>query len=184
MSKYVAIALSLALCACGQAGDPDRHTAGQKLADAFSPAAEAAAAPAQSAQAFVDTVAADSAWQIAAARLAEQRSRDADTKAFAAQMAQDHAVVAAELGNALRRTHGLAANSGLTPKQQKALDDLRSAGDDFNAVYARQEIAASEQELAILRGYANDGMDPALSEFAAGAVNMAADHLRAARKLS
>jgi putative membrane protein len=188
MSRHVVVTVavisSLALSGCGQAGDTDRDTGGQKLAEGFSPAAQAAAPAAQSAQAFVDSIAADSAWQIAAAQMAEQRSGDADTKAFAAQMAQDHAVIAAELGNVLKRTHGLAADPRLAPAQQKALDDLRAAGSDFDAVYAKQQVSANEQELTVLRDYADNGMDPALSEFAAGAANMAADHLRAARGLS
>lgn len=179
-----AVALSLALWACGEAGDTDRETAGQKLADSFSPAAEAAAAPARSAQAFANAIAANDAYQIAAAKLAEQMSQRTAVKAFAAQMIQDHTVMADELHDALGRTHGVIIDPRVTSAQQQKLDDLRHAGDDFDDVYGKQEIAAHEQALATLRDYADNGMDPALTEFAANAANMAADHLRLARKLS
>ena len=185
MTRYwIAAMLSLVLSACGPAGDPDRATAGQKLADAFSPAAEAAARPAQSEQAFADAMGADNAYEIAAAKLAQQDGRDQAVKLFAAQMIQDHAVASSELRNALKRTHGIVADTRMSPAQQQALEALQSAGAKFDGAYAKQEIAAHEQELAALRDYADNGMDPALSEFAAGAVNMAADHLRQARKLS
>jgi putative membrane protein len=179
----VAVVLTLALCACGEAGDADRQTAGQKLADSFSPAAEAAA-PAPSAQAFANAVAANAAYEIAAAKLAERMSRRDEVRSFAAQMIQDHTVVADELRDALKRTHEVTAGSAITSDQQRQIDELGKAGGDFDAAYAKQEIAAHEQELSALRDYADNGMDPALSEFAADAENMAADHLRLARKLS
>ena len=179
----IAVALSLAVCACGEAGDADRETAGQQLADAFSPTAEAAA-PAPSAQAFADAVAANAAYEMAAAQLAEKLSRREEVRSFAAQMIQDHAVVADELRDALGRTHGVTAAAAMTLDQQRTLASLRQAGAGFDAAYAKQEIAAHEQELSALRDYDDNGMDPALSEFAADAVNMAADHLRLARKLA
>jgi len=176
--------LSLALCACGDAGDTDSQTAGQKLADAFSPAAEAAAPPAPIDQAFANAIAADDAYDLAAAKLAEQMGRRDDIRLFAGQMAQDHAVAAQELQDALKRTHGVAGSGQMTADQRRSLEDLRRAGGRFDDAYAKQAIAAHEQELAALRDYADNGMDPALSEFAANAANMAADHLRLARKLS
>jgi putative membrane protein len=182
--KYAtAVALSLALCACGEAGDSDRQTAGQKLADAFSPAAEAATPTATSDQAFARAIAGDDAYELAAVKLAERMSGSEEIRLYAAQMVQDHAVAVDELHDALEHTHGVTADGGLSPDRQRALDELRKAGDRFDREYARQEIAAHEQELATLRDYADNGMDPALSEFAAGAANMAADHLRLARKL-
>lgn len=177
-----AVSLSLALCACGDAGDSDRATAGQKLADAFVPAA-AAATPSQSAQDFASAVAADDAYELAAAQLARKMAASEDVRLFAAQMVQDHAVLADELSGALKRTRGVTAEPRMTAGQQHQLDDLRAAGKDFDDEYAKQEIANHERELAALRDYADNGMDPALSEFAADAAPMAADHLRLARKL-
>jgi putative membrane protein len=178
-----AVVLSLALNACGEAGDADRETAGQKLADAFSPAARAATPP-HGARAFASAVAAENAYEIAAAKLAARMSRRDDIKTFAAQMIQDHTVVGDELRDALKRTHGVTVDPRLTSRQQQALDRLHKAGNAFDDVYAKQEIAAHEQELSALRDYADNGMDPALSEFAAEAESMAADHLSLARKLS
>jgi putative membrane protein len=188
MTRCLAIAavvgLSFALCACGEAGDPDRQTAGQQLADAFSSTARAATRSAQGAQAFASTIAADDAYEVAAAGLAKRMSRREDVRGFATQMIQDHAVVGDELRDALNRTHGVEADPRLSPAQHQALDRLRKAGAGFDDAYAKQEIAGHEQELSTLRDYADNGMDPALSEFAADAENMAADHLSLARKLS
>jgi putative membrane protein len=178
-----AIALALAVSACGEAGDADRETAGQKLADTFSPSAHAASLPAQSAQAFASFIAANNAYELAAARLAQQNAHDEKVRSFAAQMLQDHTVEADELRDALKRTHGVRAEPQMTAQQQRSLERLRKAG-DFDDDYAAAEIAEHERELAALRDYADNGMDPALSEFAADAENMAADHLRQARNLS
>jgi len=176
-------AASLMLSACGDAGDTDRQTAGEKLAEAVAPAAEAATPPAQGAQAFASGVAASDAYELAAAKLAQQMGRSGKVKAFAAQMIQDHTVVAGELNGALKRTRGVLVDPRLSLAQQQALDKLRAAGERFDNAYARQEIATHEQELATLRDYADNGMNPALSEFAADAVNMAADHFKLAEKL-
>jgi putative membrane protein len=183
LAGITAAALSLVLGACGDAGDTDRQTAGQKLADAYSPAAQAAP-PAQSTRAFANGIAADGAYELAAARLAQQMGRSETVKAFAAEMTQDHTVAANELRDALTRTSGVAADPQLSAAQRQSLEGLRNAGKDFDNDYARQEIAAHTQELSALRDYADNGMEPALSEFAANAENMAADHLSLARKLS
>jgi putative membrane protein len=176
-------AVALMLGACGDAGDTDRQTAGQKLAEAVSPAARAATRPAQAAQAFASKVAASDAYELAAAKLAQQLGHSSKVKAFAALMIQDHAVVAGELNGALKRTRGVLADPRLSSVQEQALARLRDAGERFDNAYARREIATHEQELAALRDYADNGMDPALSEFAADAVNMAADHVKLAAKL-
>lgn len=178
-----AVVLSLALCACGEAGDTDRHTAGQSLADAFSPAAEAASPPAQTAQAFANTISSTDSYEIAAAKLAQRMSRRGEIEDFAARMIQDHTVVADELRDALKRTHGVTVDPQMDPAEQHNLDKLRNAGDDFDNAYATQQIDTHEHELSTLRDYANNGMDPALSQFAADAEDMAADHLDLARKL-
>jgi len=176
-----AVVLTLALSACGEAGDPDRETAGQEQADAF--VDQPATAPAQTAQAFASSVAADNAYEIAAAKLAQQNSRNGAVKRFAAQMIQDHTVVGNELRDALKRTQGVAAEPRMTTRQQQELDELRNAGGAFDKAYAKDEIAAQEQALSALRDYADNGMDPALSEFAADATNLAADDLTLARRL-
>lgn len=177
-----AAAVALALSGCGEAGDRDHQTAGQKLAEGFT--SSAAAAPAWTAQAFADTVAASDAYQLAAAKLAQSKGRSPQVRDFAAQMLQDATVTGDELRDAARHARGVTVNPQPTPAQQQNLDALRQAGDDFDKVYSRQQVAAHEQVLATLRDYADNGMDPALSEFAADAANMAADHLRLARQLS
>jgi putative membrane protein len=176
-----AVVLTLALCACGEAGDPDRETAGQEQADAFSH--QPAATPAQTAQAFTSSVAADNAYEIAAAKLARQKSRNDEVKRFAAQMTQDHTVASHELRDALKQTQGVTGDPRMTTLQQQELDRLRNADRNFDNAYAKDEIAAQQQALSALRDYADNGMDPALSEFAADATNLAADDLALARAL-
>ena len=176
-----AVVLTLVLCACGEAGDPDRETAGQQQADAFSH--RPATAPAPTAQAFASSVAAENAYEIAAAKLAQQKSHNDEVKRFAAQMIQDHAVVSNELRDALKQRQRVTGEPRMTTLQQQELDKLRNAGGNFDNAYAKDEIAAQEQALSALRDYADNGMDPALSEFAADATNLAADDLRLARSL-
>ncbi|HEY7806725.1 MAG TPA: DUF4142 domain-containing protein [Croceibacterium sp.] len=176
-----AVVLTFALCACGEAGDPDRETAGQEQADAFSH--QPATAPAQTAQAFAGSVAAENAYEIAAAKLAQQKSGNDEVKRFAAQMIQDHTVVRNELRDALKQTQRVTGEPRMTTLRQQALDKLRNAGGNFDNAYAKDEIAAQEQALSALRDYADNGMDPALSEFAADATNLAADDLTLARAL-
>ncbi len=138
----------------------------------------------QTASAFANAVAADDAYELASARLAQKLGHSEEVRNFAVQMIQDHTVAEDELRDALKRTHGVAVSSQMTAAQQRNLDELRDAGDDFDDDYAKQQIAAHEQALSALRDYAENGMDPALSQFAVDAEDMVADHLGLARKLS
>jgi putative membrane protein len=128
-------------------------------------------------------MAADDTYELAAAQLARKMGRREEVRHFASQMIQDHVVLSRELAGALKGTGGVTAVERMTADQQQRLAGLRAAGDDFDDEYAKQEIAGHERELAALRDYADNGMDPALTEFAANAAEMAADHLRLARKL-
>ena len=179
----VAATLALTLAACGEAGDADRHTAGQALADELSGSAKAAA-PAQSPQAFADAIAASDAYALAAARLAQAQAQSPAVKQFAAQIIQDQTVTTDELRDAAKRTHGVSVDPAPTKAQQQELLELRQAGDGFDNLYLRQQIDAHEQALEELRDYAENGDDPSLTEFAANAENMIADHLRFARQPS
>jgi putative membrane protein len=177
-----AAALVVALGACGEAGDTDRQTAGQQLADAYPPSSDVAVSS-PSPQAFVDCVAAADAYEIAAAKLARREGADEAVRDFADRMVQDHTVALQELRDAVARTDGLAMAPQPTEDQLHELAELSETSGAFDKIYARQQVAAHEDVLAQLRDYAENGDDPALSEFAADAEAMVSDHLAAARKL-
>jgi len=172
----IGLAGALALAACSQSDDAD--TTAEDTA-VTAPATPAAPAP----QDFVNTVAASDMFEIEAAKLAQAQGTSDKIKAFAAMMIKDHTDSSAKLKEAVAGLSGVSVAPALTPKQQMDLDTLKDAGDQFDALYAQRQVAAHNDALTLLQGYADGGTEEALKTFAAGVVPVVQHHLDEAKQL-
>jgi putative membrane protein len=134
---------------------------------------------------FAMSAAQSDQYEIHAAQDAITQSQNPSVRAFAQAMIQDHTRTSASLRQA-------AVSSGLTPPPPAmssdqaamlaALQGLRGA--DFDKTYARQQVLAHHQALAVDQSYANAGTDANLRKAAQSAVPVIRRHLSMAQALS
>lgn len=117
--------------------------------------------------AFVSNASQSDMYEIQAAQIAEKRSKNPDIKAFAKMMVKDHTASTAAM-------KPLVAAAGQTPadkldnRRQGFIDHLNQATDaDFDKTYVDQQVAAHEEALDLMQGYAKDGSDAGLKGGAA-----------------
>jgi putative membrane protein len=177
-----AAALALAACGSNDAVDDrmtDEATATETAATIDVPTPEVATP-----QSFVDTLAASDMFEIAAAKLARDLGKSDKVKAFAAMMVKDHTASSDKLKAAVAEAGDtLTVAPALTPLQQGDLDQLRGAGDNFDAMYAQQQLHAHEAALALLQAQAQSGTVEQLKTFASETTPVVEDHLERARQL-
>ncbi len=117
--------------------------------------------------AFVSNASQSDMYEIQAAKIAEQRSKNPDIKAFAKMMVTDHTKSSAAL-KPLMQAAGQTPADKLDQRRQGFIDNLKSASDaDFDKTYVDQHVAAHEEALSLMQGYAKDGSDPGLKAGAA-----------------
>ena len=134
---------------------------------------------------FAMSAAQSDQYEIAAGQDAMTQSHDPRIRAFAQQMIADHT----RSGDGLRQAAGA---SGLAPpppsmssdqaSMLSALQSLRGA--DFDKTYARQQVVAHAQALAVEQSYATAGKDANLRKVAQSDVPMIQHHLQMAQEIS
>ena len=174
-------ALALALAGCGDAGE--EAAVHETAADQTSVAAEDTAPLPGTAQHFVDAVAGSDLYEIEAARLAQENGTSEAVTSFAEMMIEDHTASTDKLREAAAQASGVTLNPEMTEKQQQDLQALQEAVDNFDQVYAEQQVAAHEAALALLRDYSASGDVEALKAFARDAAVVVEGHLQQAREL-
>jgi len=139
--------------------------------------------PAQNDMTYLQNARESGSYEVASSRLALQRSRNRQIKAFGQMMINHHTRSVAELAR-LQGTRGASlADGGSEPKAQM-LDKLRSsARAEFDMNYVQGQLAAHEEALALHRIYAATGQNAALRQFAQRASALVQDHLSRARTL-
>ena len=184
----LAAAATLALAACGDAADDTDTTAttadaGMTEPAVVSPDATGDAAMPTDAQGFVDQASASDMYEIEAGKLAQQMGKAQAVKDFGGMMVKDHTKSSSDLKTAASSATGVTVSPKLSAKQQSDLDALKSAGDNFDATYKQQQVAAHETALSMLKGYAQSGDTAALKDFAGKTAPVVEGHLAQARKL-
>ncbi len=98
-------------------------------------------------------------YEVAAAKIARERSSNAEVKAFAAKMIAAHTETSRKLKALLA-----AEKTGITPpatlddRHQGLIDELRGAKTaDFDGRYIAQQVDAHKEALILMNGYAKDG---------------------------
>jgi putative membrane protein len=134
---------------------------------------------------FVENAARGDMFEIRASQLAEERASSSEIKKFAAQMVAAHTKTTAGLKAAMKEG-GVTTPipTGLDARRQGLLDNLRASnGAEFDKRYVAQQIAAHKEALALMKGYAAHGDNPALRAAAAKTAPIVADHLHMAEAL-
>ena len=185
---------ALSLAACNKPATTDTATnttpvgaAIDKAQDATGAAVGAASAStvgSHDTAAFVSNASQSDMYEVQAAGIARMRSKTASIKAFAKMMVADHTTTS-------KTMVPLAAAAGQTPadkldqRRQGFIDNLKSASDaDFDKTYIDQQVAAHEEALTLMQGYAGDGSDAGLKAAAAMTtpkVQMHLDRIKAMR---
>ena len=179
-------AAALALAACGDSAD-EPLTGDAAVVEQDTLAVDSASADSAmptNAQGFANAIAASDMYEIEAGKLAQQNGQSQAVKDFGAMMEKDHTQSTADLKAAAGQAQGVTVNPQLTEKHQSDLDSLRNAGTNFDAVYKQQQVAAHEQALSMLQGYARDGDAAPLKDFATKAAGIVEGHLEQARNLN
>jgi len=134
---------------------------------------------------FVTAAAISDMYEVEAGKIAAQRAQSPAVKDFANQMVQAHTETTEKLKAILASN-----NINVTPpahvdnRRQGLLDDLRGAkAEDFDHRYISQQVAAHKEANILMRGYAKDGDNSAIKDFAATTDQAVKMHLSMAEKL-
>jgi putative membrane protein len=123
-------------------------------------------------------------YEIQAARDAITQSQNPQIRAFAQQMIADHTRTSDSLRRAALAS-GLPAPAQAMSSDQatmlSALQGLRGA--DFDKAYAKQQVLAHTQALAVEQSYASAGMNPNLQAVARSGAPLIQHHLEMARQI-
>lgn len=134
---------------------------------------------------FVEAAAISDMYEVAASKLALQRSSSPAVKAFAQKMVDAHTETTTKLKGIIS-----ANNIKVTPptsvdsRRQGMLDNLRGASNaEFDNRYITQQVAAHKEAGILMRGYAQDGDNAKIKAFASETSHHVAEHLKTAEKL-
>lgn len=136
-------------------------------------------------QGFVTAAATSDLYEVAAGKIALQRSSSAAVKEFAQKMITAHTETTTKLkgiisANAIKVTTPASVDN----RRQGMLDNLRGASNaDFDNRYITQQVAAHKEANTLMRGYAKDGDNPLIRDFAAETDIHVKEHLATAEKL-
>jgi putative membrane protein len=127
--------------------------------------------------AFVDNLVQGNTYEIQAAKIAQQKATSPEVKAFAHMMIIDHTALGNEAKPVIAKS-GKTAPTELDQRRKGLLDNLRAAGpNDFDKTYIDQQVAAHQETLTLLNGYAQNGDDAGLKQLAAKATPKVQAHL-------
>ncbi|HKB96180.1 MAG TPA: DUF4142 domain-containing protein [Rhizomicrobium sp.] len=134
---------------------------------------------------FVAAAATSDMYEVTAGKIAVQRAQSPGVKEFAQKMVDAHTETTDKLKGIIASN-----NINVTPpahvdnRRQGMLDDLRGAkAQDFDHRYVAQQIAAHKEADILMRGYAKDGDNAAIKDFARTTDKAVKMHLHMAQKL-
>lgn len=181
-----AAALSIAACSRQDSSNPGQSepvNAAQDAVGAAVGATSAATAGSFSTDAFTSNAAESDVYEIEAGKMAQQRAKNADVKAFGQMMVADHTAMSNEM-KPLIQAAGQQIPDKLDERRQGLLDNLKAASDaDFDKTYIDQQVAAHKEALTLMQGYADHGDNAQLKAAAAKAAPKIQQHLDRAQQL-
>jgi len=126
---------------------------------------------------FVSNLTESDMYEIKAAQIAEQRSKDPEVKAFAALMVKDHTAMDSDMRPKIDAAAQQPATE-LDKRRSGFIDHLNStSAADFDKTYIDQQVAAHQEALSLLQGYAQNGGDAGLNALAGTATPKVQAHL-------
>jgi putative membrane protein len=195
MTAAAAAALSLAACnkpatPAATTTAPDAATAANQPVNAAQDTVGAAVGQTSAATlgshdtgAFVSNASQSDMYEIQAGQIASTRAKNPAVKAFAKMMVTDHTAMTNEM-KPLILAAGQKPADKLDQRRQGFIDNLKQATDaNFDKTYIDQQVAAHEEALTLMQGYASDGPDAGLKAAAAKAVPKIQAHLDKAKSI-
>jgi putative membrane protein len=184
---------ALSLCACSKPASTAASDTAQSAASAVDKAQDTTGAVVGQASAntiaphdtgaFVSNLTQSGMYEIAAAKIAASRSKNADIKAFARMMVADHTAMDKEMAPLIKAAGQTPADK-LDQRRQGFIDNLNSATPgDFDKVYIDQQVAGHQEALDLVNGYAKDGSDAGLKDGASKAAPKVQMHLDKAKAI-
>jgi putative membrane protein len=133
------------------------------------------------AETFVEKAAIGDRYEIEAAKIALDRSRNEDVRLVARRMIADHMTSTHNLNAALemRETDGVASPPGeLDTRHRTMLDHLASTPDEsFDSTYMDQQVLAHEETVSLMHHYGYNGDNPQLRSVAMSTLPVVTRHL-------
>ena len=118
---------------------------------------------------FVKNASIANQFEIDSSKLALEKSQNADVKAFAQKMIDDHTKAGNDLKAALPKSGVDKAylRDVLDDKHQGMMKDLKDeAGNDFDNEYVSKQVAAHDEAVTLFQDYSEDGENAVLKDFA------------------
>jgi putative membrane protein len=117
---------------------------------------------------FVDAAATSDMYEVEAGKLAQMRAHMPELKKFAGDMVDAHTKTSDQLKSILARSApNVMPPTQLDSRREGMLNDLKGAKDaDFDGRYIAQQIAAHDEAVILMRGYAKDGGNSEIKAFA------------------
>lgn len=146
---------------------------------------QAAAATANSVEAYVANAAMSDMYEREASQLALQKGQSAGVKAFAKQMIADHTATTAKVKSIIAADKlTVTPPAALDARRKGFIDNLNAAsGAAFDKAYVSQQVAAHEEALTLHRSYVDDGDNAKLKAFATETAPKVQMHLEMVQKL-
>lgn len=134
-------------------------------------------------QEFVNKAIISDLYEIQSSRLALDRFLGGEFKSLAQKIIDDHTKNIEKL-KSLIETLAIEAPSQLDDHHQDMIDQLQSAtGEQFDAWYRNQQIAAHKEAIDLYQQYRRTGANSELRQFAENTVPMLREHLQMVRNL-
>jgi putative membrane protein len=120
-------------------------------------------------QGFVTAAATSDMYEVAAGKIALQRSSSSAVKEFAQKMVDAHTETTTKLKGIISANNiKVATPASVDNRRQGMLDNLRGASKaEFDNRYITQQVAAHKEANILMRGYAKDGDNAQIRDFAA-----------------
>jgi putative membrane protein len=134
---------------------------------------------------FVAAAATSDMYEVEAGKIAERRAQSADVKDFAHHMVEAHTQTTDKLKSILAANNiAVTPPAHLDDRRQGMIDNLRGAKRaDFDHRYLAQQEAAHREAAILMDGYAKDGDNNAVKDFAADTLPAVREHLAMVKKL-
>lgn len=148
-------------------------------------AGQASAVMTNSADDYVKNAAISDMYEIESSRLALEKAKSPEIKKYAQQMIDDHTATSKEMKSLLPKT-GLKVTppTALDDRRKGMMDNLRAASAaDFDKTYLDQQTMAHQEAVTLHSGFAEDGDNAQLKQFATATTPKIQHHLDMVKKL-
>ena len=133
---------------------------------------------------FITALAQSDEFERHAGEMAERKGVSPRVREFGSMMVRDHTKTTQDLQAAIRRTgHAAPPTPPLSGAQQHMLEQLRTSGANFDALYLQQQVQAHQDALGELQSYARDGHNAVLRDAARQTIPLVQNHLAMAQQL-